>query len=58
MVKIKRWVSQSDLAKELSSENQVVSIQTVHNWVQRGKVKWKFAEGTKVKLIDRKSLKQ
>ncbi len=45
------WVTQQALANELN-----VSVQVVHNWVQRGKITAKKIEGSRLVLVDKTSV--
>jgi len=45
------WVTQQALADELD-----ISVQTVHNWVQRNKIEWQLLPGSTTKVINKFSL--
>jgi excisionase family DNA binding protein len=48
------WLTQKELAKRLN-----VKIQTVHNWVQRGKIdtlEYEFIPGQKIVLVNKNTI--
>lgn len=51
------WITQQALADELTNKlGYKVSIQRVHNWVQRGKIDKKYLKEVNVTLVDRTSI--
>lgn len=46
------WVTQQSLASELG-----VTVQCVHNWISRNKIKSKKIEGSRLVLVDKTTIK-
>jgi len=47
-----KWVTQLALADSLG-----ISVQRVHNWIKRGKIDYLTLPGSRIKLVDRTSIK-
>lgn len=52
-----KWVTQQSLANELTAKlGQTITVQRVHNWINRGKIKAQKIEGSRLQLVDRTSI--
>lgn len=50
-INIKKWVTQQALADELG-----VGVNTVNNWISRGKIKWMFLPGSSLILVKKDTI--
>jgi hypothetical protein len=48
---LSEWITQQALADELNKK-----IQVIHNWVQRNKIDWAYLPGSKIKLVNKRSI--
>lgn len=52
-INLDNWVTQQSLAAELG-----VTVQCVHNWIKREKIQSKKIDGSRLVLVNRKSVKK
>ena len=52
-INIDIWVTQQALANELG-----VTVQCVHNWIKRNKIQSKKIEGSRLVLVNKKSVQK
>lgn len=54
---ISQWITQQALANELTEKlGTKISVQRVHNWINRGKIKAMQIQGSRLQLVDRTSI--
>ena len=47
-INLDTWVTQQSLASDLN-----VTVQCVHNWIRRNKIKFKIIKGSRLVLVDK-----
>lgn len=50
------WITQQELAKELSTPEKKITVQVINNWIRRGKIKAKIEPKYGIRLVDKTSI--